>query len=332
MSGFFYRLTWLRATIDDDPLRHRAQPRQLALAQLARGEDALVAHRGVVRRAVEILPRLPVADTAHRRHVETQVAARAQALHFIDETGREHRVEARGDPRVQYAAVGRLQRDRHEAVGRRLVLRARRGEQRRHRLAGQREHFERALDALRVVRREARGGARIDGREPRVQRGPAVAGGVGIERRAHFLIRGGQIVQALGQGLEIQHRAADEQRHVAPRIDFTDKPQRVGAEIGGGIGVGGVDDVDQMMRRERAFAGGRLRGADIHAAIHQRRIDAHDFDRPARGKGERGGGLARRRRPEQARDRAGAAGRRRCLRSAHRRARCRVHRVLIARA
>ncbi|CAM2152120.1 hypothetical protein PT2222_270122 [Paraburkholderia tropica] len=309
-----------RTAIDDDALGHRAQPRELALAELARGEHALVAHRVVVDVAVEILPRLPIADAAHRRQIRVEVAACAQHLHLVDQTRREHCVEALLDAPVQHRAVRRFERDGHEAVARGLVVAARRrGQQRRHRLPGQHPDFERALDALRVVRREARGRGRIDLREARVQRGPAVAGGLGVELRAHGGIGARQIVQTLCERLVVEHRAAHEQRHVAPRDDLARYAQRVGAKVGGGIGIGRIDDIDQMMRRRRAFFRARFRGADIHLAIDERRIDADDLDRAAlrghlRRIAECGGGLAGSGRPEQAGDR-----RRECvLRHAHR--------------
>jgi hypothetical protein len=44
--------------------------------------------------------------------------------------------------------------------------------------------LERALDALRVVRREARRGDRIDAFQARMQRRPAVRRGLGVEARA----------------------------------------------------------------------------------------------------------------------------------------------------
>ena len=127
------------------------------------------------------------------------------------------------------------------------------GEERGHRLSSEHEDFERALDALRVVRREPRGRLRIDGGEPRMQRGPAVACGIGVERGAHVGIGGGKIVETLRQRLVVQHRAADQQRHIPPRDDLSDQPQRIRAKLRGGISLGGIDDVDQMMRRHRAL-------------------------------------------------------------------------------
>ena len=68
-----------------------------------------------------------------------------------------------------------------------------------------------------------------------MQRGPAVAGGIGIERRAHCLIGGGQVVQTLRERLEVQHRAADQQRHIPARLDFSDQTPRIRTKLGGGI-------------------------------------------------------------------------------------------------
>lgn len=56
-----------RAAVDDDPLGHRTQPRELPLAELSRGENSPIAHRRVVDRSVEVFPRLSIADAAHRR-------------------------------------------------------------------------------------------------------------------------------------------------------------------------------------------------------------------------------------------------------------------------
>ena len=75
----------------------------------------------------------------------------------------------------------------------------------------------------------------------------------------------------------------------------------------GGIGVGGIDDIDQMMRRHRAFFGGRFGRADIHLAIDQRRIDTDDFHRVPRGERQRGRGFAGCGRAEQARGNRGYA-------------------------
>lgn len=233
-----------------------------------------------------------------------EILATAQPLDFVDEARVEHRIEALRDPGVQYRAIGRFERDRHEAVsGGRIVAASRGGEQHRHRLPAQHEHFERPLDPLRIVRREPRGRVGIDLREPRVQGGPAIARGFRIESRAHVRIGAGQVVEPLRQRLVVQHRAAREQRRAAARGDLTDQAQRVGAETRGRIRVGRIDDVDQMVRHARALFARRLRGADIHVAVDERRIDADDLDRAARGERQRRGRLARCGGAEQAGDR-----------------------------
>ncbi len=55
---------------------------------------------------------------------------------------------------------------------------------------------------------------------------------------------------------------------------------RVAHKFAGRVARRGIADVDQMMgnaRAQRARTG--LGGADVHAAIHQRGIDADDFQR-----------------------------------------------------
>ena len=83
----------------------------------------------------------------------------------------------------------------------------------------ERMHLERALDALRIGGRQAGRGHRIHARELRVQRRPALARRARIERRAHRGIRLRQGRQALGERLEVEHRAAREDRHAAALAD-----------------------------------------------------------------------------------------------------------------
>src|SRR5438874_2259032 len=74
---------------------HRSQPRQLTLRQLARGEHAALAQRGLAELAFDEPPRLAIADAAHRRHVGAQRKVLAQRPQLVDQTVREHRIEAR---------------------------------------------------------------------------------------------------------------------------------------------------------------------------------------------------------------------------------------------
>lgn len=61
--------------------------------------------RGCQFPAHPALPRLPVADAAHRRQVRRQVSPGAQGLDFIDEAGGQHRVKALGNARMQPGAI-----------------------------------------------------------------------------------------------------------------------------------------------------------------------------------------------------------------------------------
>jgi hypothetical protein len=83
-----------------------------------------------------------------------------------------------GDALVQHGAVGRDQRELQHAVGQ-FGLRP--VEQRRHRGAAEPENFQRAADALGVVRRQPRGGRRVDRRQLGVQRGPAARRRLGLQ-------------------------------------------------------------------------------------------------------------------------------------------------------
>jgi hypothetical protein len=227
-----------------------------------------------------------------------QVAAPSQGGDFIDEPVAQHRPETRRDARMQPAALARLECDQRRSrrvrmrpVGRRVSMPG--GE----RPAADPVHFERALDPLRVERREPRGGRWIDARELGVKRRPAVLRGLRIECRADGGVGRRHRIEAVEQRLEVEHRAADEKRQRAARADLGNEPARVLDEERRRPGFGRIDDVDQVVRNERALGRARLRGADVHAAIDQRRIDADDLDRQprreARRDGERRRGLAR---------------------------------------
>src|SRR5690606_39768244 len=60
-----------------------------------------------------------------------------------------------------------------------------------------------------------------------------------------------------------------------------------------------LDDVDEMMRHGRAHGRARIRGADVHAAVDERRVHADDLERHVRREIERELGLAASRRARQ---------------------------------
>ena len=128
--------------------------------------------------------------------------------------------------------------------------------------------LERALHALRVAGREARGRARIDARELGVQRRIAVARGFGGERGTHLRVGRRHRIEAVEQRLEVEHRAADQQRQPAARADVTDQAARVGDEARRGIRIGWLDDVDQVVRDRGAF--GRARASRCRCPCRDR--------------------------------------------------------------
>jgi hypothetical protein len=93
---------------------------------------------------------------------------------------------------------------------------------------------------------------------------------------------------------------------VAAAVDIVDQARRVGRELRGRVGLARVEDVDQVVRQRGTLGHARLGGADVHAAVDQRRIDADDFQRHAFGQRQRDRALAAGGRPGQAdpRDRA----------------------------
>ena len=130
-----------------------AQPGQLALGELARGSDAALDERIHVELAVQVFPRLPIADRAHRRMAGAEAGPRAQPSHFVHEAALEHVAETLRDTLVQHGAVAGPHHELQHAVRQALRPRALLCRQRP---AGERDHFERALDALQREREQLR--------------------------------------------------------------------------------------------------------------------------------------------------------------------------------
>ena len=130
-------------------------------------------------------------------------------------------------------------------------------------------------------RRQAGGRDRVDTRQLGVQspaspRSRACASSVGAQRG----VGRGQRVQALEQCLEIQHRPAHQQRQAAAGVDLRISRRASATKRAAEYALGRLDHVDQVVRHRGAFGGAGFGGADVHAAVHQRRIDADDLQRP----------------------------------------------------
>src|SRR5437879_3711485 len=91
------------------------QPGGLALGQLPRREQRAAAAFVEIEFAVEMLPDLAITDRTHRWQVCMQVCARAQGTHFIDESLREHRIEALRDALMQQRTIRGNQRELEHA-------------------------------------------------------------------------------------------------------------------------------------------------------------------------------------------------------------------------
>ncbi len=262
-------------TVVNLPLGHGAQPGELAFGELAGGGDGLLAELLGADVAVQVMPGLAVAHGADRGQRGAEVAALAKDAHFVEKTGGQHLLESLGDARVQHAAIRRFQRE--DAQGQGVVIRAPGSQMRRERPTAELPHFQRALDALGVARSKAGRGDRIDFGQPGVQRGPAEPGGLGVEFGAHGRIGLRQFGQAGLQRLEVEQGAADDQGLGAALANFLDKPARVRSELRRAIALRRVEDVEQVVHGLGALVSAGLGGADIHAAIDQRRVHADEF-------------------------------------------------------
>ena len=107
-------------------------------------------------------------------------------------------------------------------------------------------------------------------------------------------------LEVVDHGLQVEPRAADEERPPPPRRDVVHRPPGLGREPGHRELVPGVGDVDQVVRHLGPLGRRRLGRPDVHAAVDLHRVDRHDLDRRvAPGQGEGEGRLARRRGPDE---------------------------------
>ena len=91
--------------------------------------------------------------------------------------------------------------------------------------------------------------------------------------------------QASRERAVVESSPADEQRQPATRADCADRGGRLARVSRGGVLLGRVGHVDQMVRNTALFRHRHLVGADIEPAVDGGRIAAHDL--PAETAGER---------------------------------------------
>ena len=83
--------------------------------------------------------------------------------------------------------------------------------------------------------------------------------------------------QVVGDGPDIQARAADEQCPLSPSFDVGDDTPRGSLEIRDREVLGRIDEIDHVHAQAGALGNRRLRSTDVHPAVHGHRVDAHDL-------------------------------------------------------
>ena len=140
---------------------HRTQPGELPFRELPSGGHCALdrGFQGAVARKMR--PQLAISHRADGRHVLGQIATLVERSHLVQEARGHHALEALRERRVQAGTIRRDHRDTDEVpLQGRMCSRLQCGD----RLTGRRVHLERALDALRVVGMNTRGGRGVDHR------------------------------------------------------------------------------------------------------------------------------------------------------------------------
>ena len=172
---------------------------------------------GVVELPFEMLPGLAVAHATHGRQFRAEPVACAQTAQLLDQTGRQHGVEALGDAPVQQRAIGGRQGDHVQAAGQGGVLAS--GVALGQWPATGAHDLECALDALGIGGLEARRRGRIEAGQLGMLSRPAGTRRGFVDARPLGRVGGGQLGQALAQGPEVEHGSADQQGDAAARGD-----------------------------------------------------------------------------------------------------------------
>jgi hypothetical protein len=100
-----------------------------------------------------------------------------------------------------------------------------------------------------------------------------VLGQVGLQPGTDAVVRGQRIrVDARHDGTQPEAGAARENSHAAARPEGAQGAQSVVAELGDGVRLVGLDEVEAMVDDAATLFGRRLRGADVEAPVHLPRV------------------------------------------------------------
>ncbi|EHM53675.1 hypothetical protein HMPREF9080_01645, partial [Cardiobacterium valvarum F0432] len=246
-------------------------PGDLPLGQLAASDDALFDGGGAVSRTIQVLPDLPVADAAHGGAIGAKVRAGFECCHFINEACLYHVLKACGDAAVQFG-TRRIQGDGECLPRRRGTLLC--GIVRARSFAAGHDKFEGADEALAVVRHDARRAGRIEAGEFGVQGGGSFTVQARFDSGTIMRVGGGQAIHAGIEGVVIEHGAANEDGNLSRLVSHLDFMRGIGGKTGSGIGFFRIKNVDEGVRVTDEGCSVRFGGANIHAAIDLRGIDA----------------------------------------------------------
>ena len=140
--------------------------------------------------------------------------------------------------------------------------------------------------------------SRIDGRELAVQRGAALSGCPGLEGRADRRV-GRRFVECetVQQRSDVEAGPADDIRGMPAVPDDREGRATISLITGGVVHGAGIDEIDAVMADAPLLLRRRLRGPDVHTAVHLARIGRHDLATGALRGAQRKGALPRRGRP-----------------------------------
>ena len=163
----------------------------------------------------------------------------------------------------------------------------------RHRL-----HLERADDADPVVAADPVGVGRIEGFQPEAERVPAVPTGLLLQRGPDGVVPAGSREKAFEQSLDVQPRAADDDREAVPSDDRSGGFGRPDGEIRGRELDPAIDDIQEMVGDAGPLGGAGLVRSDVESPVHLHRVGVDDLSPESLGQEKRYGGLAHRRRAD----------------------------------
>src|SRR5687768_17556540 len=124
-------------------------------------------------------------------------------------------------------------------------------------------HLKRPLNALRIIRMNARGSLRIEAFKLAMQSGPALSPGPLAKGQPQLRGSLRQLGETSQQRAQVKHRPAYQQWHPPSCLNLRDAGSGVCDKATGGIDFRGVADIDEVMGDSLAQLARRLGRADV---------------------------------------------------------------------